>query len=130
MRITVLLGGTSPEREISLITGKNVGEALQRKGHLVEYFDPKERSLVELAETKADLVFIALHGVPGECGRIQGFLELLGIPYTGSGPLGSAIAMDKVRTKLLLRGLNLRTPDGWVISSKKEVEFLLKRKRD
>ena len=107
-KVAVLLGGNSAEREISLISGSRVLAALQRQGVDVHAFDPAERKLDELAGF--DRAFIALHGRHGEDGTIQGALELMHIPYTGSGVMASAIGMDKWRTKLLWRSVGLPIP--------------------
>jgi len=108
-KVAVLLGGASAEREVSLNSGSRVLAALQRQGVDARPFDPAERKLDEL--TGFDRVFIALHGRYGEDGTIQGALELMHIPYTGSGVMASAIGMDKWRTKLLWRSVGLAIPD-------------------
>ena len=110
-RVAVLLGGHSKEREISLLTGQAVLAALQRRGVAAEGFDPQQRSLTELLTQPFDRVWIALHGPGGEDGTVQGALECLGIPYTGSGVQGSAICMDKVRTKRLVAAVGIATAD-------------------
>ncbi|MCH2058776.1 MAG: D-alanine--D-alanine ligase [Thalassotalea sp.] len=107
--IAVLYGGTSAEREVSLASGKAVANGLRQAGYQVTLFDTKERDIEELKQLAVDKVFIALHGRGGEDGCLQGALEFIGIPYTGSGVLGSALAMDKVRTKLVLQALGLPT---------------------
>ncbi len=107
-KVAVLLGGTSAEREVSLNSGSRVLAALQRQGIEAHAFDPAERKLDELAAF--DRAFIALHGRHGEDGTIQGALELMHIPYTGSGVLASAVGMDKWRTKLLWRSVGLDIP--------------------
>src|ERR1700752_1183024 len=99
-KVTVLMGGPSAEREISLISGKAVLAALRSKGVDAHAFDPAERELFELKREGFGRVFIALHGRFGEDGTVQGALEVMRIPYTGSGVMGSALAMDKWRTKL------------------------------
>ena len=109
-KVAVLLGGTSAEREISLLSGHGVLAALRSQGVDAHGFDPSERELVELKRDGFDRCFIALHGRHGEDGSVQGALELLGIPYTGSGVLASAIAMDKVMTKRLWIAERLPTP--------------------
>ena len=119
MRIAVLMGGRSSEREISLKTGKAVSDALREMGHEVIELDLTEDLPCKLLEIKPDKVFIALHGPYGEDGRVQGLLDILGIPYTGSGVLGSAIAMDKDITKRLLKFEGIPTPD-WVCIRKGE----------
>ncbi len=107
-RVAVLLGGTAAERPISLISGKAVLDALQGAGVNAVAFDTAERPVSELAGF--DRAFIVLHGRGGEDGTIQGLLELMKIPYTGSGVLASALGMDKERTKLVWLGAGLPTP--------------------
>jgi D-alanine-D-alanine ligase len=109
-KVGVLFGGRSAEREVSLMSGSGVLKALQSKGIDAHGFDPAERSLAELAGEKFERVFIALHGRYGEDGTLQGVLEQLGILYTGSGVMASAIAMDKVMTKRIWLSLGLPTP--------------------
>ncbi|MEI7612392.1 MAG: D-alanine--D-alanine ligase [Betaproteobacteria bacterium] len=108
-KVAVLLGGRSAEREVSLNSGSRVLAALQRQGIDALAFDPAERKLDELGTF--DRAFIALHGRYGEDGTIQGALELMQIPYTGSGVMASALGMDKWRTKLLWRSLGLPIPE-------------------
>ncbi len=108
-RVAVLFGGASAEREVSLNSGSRVLEALLRQGVDAHPFDTADRKLDELAGF--DRVFIALHGRHGEDGTIQGALELMRIPYTGSGVMASAIGMDKWRTKLLWSSVGLPIPD-------------------
>lgn len=108
-KVAVLFGGTSAEREVSLKSGSGVLAALRRQGVDAHPFDPAERKLDELAGF--DRAFIALHGRHGEDGSIQGALELMHIPYTGSGVLASAVGMDKWRTKLLWRSVGLAIPE-------------------
>ncbi|MEY3629669.1 MAG: hypothetical protein RLY91_1435, partial [Pseudomonadota bacterium] len=98
-RVGVLYGGKSAEREVSIMSGTGVHAALVSQDVDAHLFDTGVRSLGELADAKFDRVFIALHGRFGEDGTIQGALELLGIPYTGSGPMASSLAMDKIMTK-------------------------------
>ncbi len=109
-KVGVLFGGRSAEREVSLMSGSGVLKALQSKGVNAHAFDPSERSLAELAAEKFDRVFIALHGRFGEDGSLQGALEQLGIPYTGSGVMTCAIAMDKIYTKMIWLQHGLSTP--------------------
>ncbi|HZP88840.1 MAG TPA: D-alanine--D-alanine ligase [Burkholderiales bacterium] len=109
-KVAVLFGGKSAEREISLMSGTAVLQALQRAGVDAHAFDPAEREIFELAREKFDRVFIALHGRYGEDGTVQGALELMGIPYTGSGVMASALAMDKLRTKMVWIACGLPTP--------------------
>ncbi|MGA7949864.1 MAG: D-alanine--D-alanine ligase [Thiobacillaceae bacterium] len=106
-KVGVLMGGTSAEREISLMSGNAVLQALTGAGVDAYGFDTGERSLHELEKENFDRVFIALHGRHGEDGTIQGALELMGIPYTGSGVMASAIGMDKWRTKLLWEAVGI-----------------------
>ena len=113
-KVGVLMGGNSAEREVSLKSGAAVLAALQRQGVDAHAFDPAKRSLGDLAMAEFDRVFIALHGRYGEDGCIQGALELMGLPYTGSGVMASAIGMDKWRTKLLWQAAGLPTPD-WAL---------------
>ena len=108
-KVAVLFGGTSAEREVSLNSGSRVLAALQRQGVDAHAFDPAEKPLDALRGF--DRVFIALHGRHGEDGTIQGALELMGIPYTGSGVMASALGMDKWRTKLLWQAAGLRVPE-------------------
>ncbi|SDF27057.1 D-alanine-D-alanine ligase [Massilia sp. PDC64] len=109
-KVGVLFGGRSAEREISLISGSGVLQALKSKGIDAHPFDPAERSLAELAAEQFDRVFIALHGRYGEDGTLQGALELLGIPYTGSGVMASSVGMDKVTTKIVWLAAGVPTP--------------------
>ena len=109
-KVAVLLGGTSAEREISLLSGRGVLAALQSQGVDAHAFDPAERGLHELERDGFARCFIALHGRHGEDGTVQGALELLRIPYTGSGVMASAIAIDKVMTKRVWIAEGLPTP--------------------
>lgn len=109
-KVAVLMGGSSAEREISLLSGNGVLAALHEKGVDAYAFDPAVHSLFDLPKEKFDRVFIALHGRFGEDGTVQGVLEALGIPYTGSGVMASAIAMDKWRTKLVWLASGIPTP--------------------
>ncbi len=111
-KIAVLMGGASAEREISLMSGQGVLQALRSLGLDAHAFDPAERDLLELKRDGFARCFIALHGRFGEDGTVQGALELLGIPYTGSGVMASSIAIDKVMTKRIWRAEGLATP-GW-----------------
>ncbi len=108
-KVAVLLGGTSGEREVSLKSGAAVLAALMRQGVDAQAFDPAKHNLSEL--TQFDRIFNALHGRGGEDGTMQGALDLMGIPYTGSGVMASSVGMDKWRTKLLWKALNIATPD-------------------
>ena len=109
-KVAVLMGGTSAEREISLMSGRAVLAGLKASGVDAYGFDPAERPLDDLKAEHFDRVFIALHGRGGEDGTVQGALEILGIPYTGSGVMASAIAMDKWRTKMIWLSAGLPTP--------------------
>ncbi len=109
-KVGVLLGGKSGERDISLMSGKGVLDALISKGVNAHSFDPGQQAITELAAQKFDRVFIALHGRYGEDGTMQGFLEQMNLPYTGSGVLASALAIDKQATKRLWSSFNLATP--------------------
>ena len=109
-RVAVLMGGSSAEREISLLSGNGVLAALREKGVDAHAFDPAEHALSDLPREKFERVFIALHGRFGEDGTVQGVLETLKIPYTGSGVMGSALAMDKWRTKLIWQAAGIPTP--------------------
>ena len=109
-KVGVLFGGKSGEREISLMSGKGVLEALLSKGVNAHAFDPAEQSISDLAKQQFDRVFIALHGRYGEDGTMQGLLEQMKLPYTGSGVLASALAIDKQATKRLWSSFNLATP--------------------
>jgi D-alanine-D-alanine ligase len=115
-KVAVLLGGKSSEREISLMSGNGVLEALRAKGVDAHPFDPSERDLLGLKREGFARCFIALHGRGGEDGTVQGALEVLGIPYTGSGVMGSAIAMDKWRTKMVWLANGLPTPRYRILS--------------
>jgi D-alanine-D-alanine ligase len=109
-KVAVLMGGSSAEREISLMSGNGVLAALREKGVDAYAFDPSLQSLFDLRREKFDRVFIALHGRFGEDGTVQGVLEALGIPYTGSGVMASALSMDKWRTKLVWLAAGIPTP--------------------
>jgi len=117
-KVAVLMGGRSDEREVSLKSGAAVLRALQAQGVDAQGFDPAERPLHELEGF--DRVFINLHGRFGEDGCIQGALELMQIPYTGSGVMASAIGMDKWRTKLLWRASNIATPDFELVTAQSD----------
>src|SRR5699024_6628419 len=111
-RVVVLYGGSSAEREVSLNSGAAVLAALHRRGVDAVGYDPAEGGLAGLEALAPDRVFIALHGRGGEDGTLQGALELLDIPYTGSGVLASELGMDKMRTKWLWQAQGLPTPDS------------------
>ena len=110
-KVAVLMGGSSAEREISLMSGNGVLKALKSKGVDAHAFDPAERDIFDLKREGYARCFIALHGRGGEDGTIQGALEMLGVPFTGSGVLGSALAMDKARAKQVWQARGLPTPN-------------------
>lgn len=120
-KVGVLFGGRSAEREVSIMSGTGVVKALQSKGIDAHLFDTGERSLAELAAEKFDRVFIALHGRYGEDGSLQGALELLGIPYTGSGVMASAVGMDKITTKIVWLAAGLPTPRYAVLNAQSDL---------
>ena len=111
-RVAVLHGGTSAEREVSLVSGAAVLAALERRGVDAHGIDCGEDVIERIASGGFDRVFIILHGRGGEDGTIQGALDTLRIPYTGSGVLGSALAMDKHRSKLVWRACDVPTPNS------------------
>jgi D-alanine-D-alanine ligase len=115
--VAVLMGGKSAEREISLMSGNAVLKALRSEGVDAHSFDPARRDLFDLKREGYARCFIALHGRGGEDGTVQGALEVLGIPYTGSGVMGSAIGMDKLRTKMVWIANKLPTPHYRVLSA-------------
>ena len=125
-RVAVLLGGSSPEREVSLKSGNAVLAALKRGGVDAEAFDPRDQPLAKL-ERRFDRVWIALHGPGGEDGTLQGALEFLGVPYTGSGVLGSAIGMDKLRTKRLVAAVGIATADTVVLRNAADCAVALEK---
>lgn len=124
-RVGVLLGGTSSEREISLQSGAAVVAALEEAGIEHVAIDVGVNAIADIQAAKIDRAFLALHGAGGEDGRIQAVLEYLGIPFTGSGVQASALAMDKLRTKQLWRGVNLSTPDFAVLNAANDWDKVL-----
>ena len=116
-RVAVMLGGYSSERDVSLDTGAAVLKALQSEGVDAYPWDPAEKSMSEFVDARFDRVWVALHGPGGEDGALQGALQWLDTPYTGSGVMASAIAMDKVRSKHLFRAVGIPSPDYAVIQS-------------
>lgn len=124
-KVAVLLGGYSAEREVSLMSGAGVLAALRSQGVDAYPFDPAERDLFDLRHEGFDRAFINLHGRFGEDGTVQGALELMRIPYTGSGVLPSSVAMDKVMTKRIWRAEGLPTPDWRQVASVAETEAAL-----
>ncbi len=126
-KVAVLMGGHSSEREVSLMSGAGVLDALRARGVNAHPFDPAERPLDALRLEGFERAFIALHGRYGEDGTVQGALELLGIPYTGSGVLASALAMDKVYTKRIWASHGVPTPGFAVARSTADVSAALRR---
>lgn len=126
-RVAVLFGGDSSEREISLLSGNAVLDALKRRGVDAHAFDPRDQALSELQARGFSRVWIALHGPGGEDGTLQGALEYLGVPYTGSGVMGSAIGMDKLRTKRLALAVGVATSDFVVLRGAQDFELALER---
>ena len=120
-KVGVLYGGRSAEREVSLMSGTGVHAALCGQGVNAHLFDTGQSTLAELAAQQFDRLFIALHGRYGEDGSLQGALELLGIPYTGSGPMASSLAMDKVMTKRVWLEAGLPTPGYRALTDASEV---------
>jgi D-alanine-D-alanine ligase len=117
MKVAVLMGGWSAEREVSLTSGAGIAAALTRLGHDVTTIDMGHDVAARLSEAAPDVVFNALHGTPGEDGSVQGLLDLMGLKYTHSGLRASAIAIDKVLTKSVLVPLGIRMPGGHVVDS-------------
>ena len=126
-RVAVMLGGFSSEREVSLDTGSAVLSALKRRGVDAHPWDPAEQPIDAFATAGFDRVWIALHGPGGEDGALQGLLQWLEIPYTGSGVMASAIAMDKVRSKHLFQAANIPTPDYAAIRCREEARNAAER---
>jgi D-alanine-D-alanine ligase len=117
LHVAVLMGGWSSEREVSLSSGNGVADALESLGHRVTRVDMDRDVALRLAEAKPDVVFNALHGVPGEDGAVQGLLDLMGLKYTHSGVATSVIAIDKELTKLVLVPHGIRMPAGRIVRS-------------
>ncbi len=126
-RVAVLFGGDSTEREISLKSGQAVLAALKRRGIHAEGFDPRDLPLSKLKDRHIDRVWIALHGPGGEDGTLQGALEFLGLPYTGSGVLGSAVGMDKLRTKRLASAVGVGVAATVVLRSVADCRLALEQ---
>ena len=126
-KVAVLLGGDSSEREISLLSGNAVLAALTRRGVNAHAFDPLNRPVQNLVSEQFDRAWIALHGPGGEDGTMQGALEWLGVPYTGSGVLASALTMDKLKTKRVVVGAGYAAPDYAVLTSPADLPAALKR---
>lgn len=126
-KVAVLMGGDSAERAISLQSGEAVLNALRQSGVDAHAFDPAGTALTELLNQGFDRAFIALHGRGGEDGRIQGALESLGVPYTGSGVLASALGMDKCRSKRLWQSAGLPTPDFMTVTAVSDAAAIIDR---
>src|SRR5947208_3325423 len=126
-RVAVLFGGDSSEREISLLSGNAVLDALKRRGVDAHAFDPRDAPLSELLARRFERVWIALHGPGGEDGTLQGALEYLGVPYPGSGVMGSAIGMDKLRPKRLAHAIGVATADYVVLRGRPDFELAIER---
>ena len=126
-RVAVLFGGNSSEREISLLSGNAVLEALKSRGIDAHAYDPRDLPLSDLLVARFERVWIALHGPGGEDGTLQGALEYLGVPYTGSGVMGSAIGMDKLRTKRLALAVGVPTADFVVLQGSADFELAIER---
>ncbi|GGP23861.1 D-alanine--D-alanine ligase [Silvimonas iriomotensis] len=126
-KVAVLMGGTSSEREVSLMSGAGVLAALQSRGIDAHKFDPAEKPLLALKDEGFDRVFIILHGPFGEDGTVQGALEVLGIPYTGCGVMASAIGMDKLRTKLIWQALGLPIPAFELVNANSDFAAIEKK---
>ena len=122
-KVAVMFGGTSAEREVSLKSGAAVLKALQAQGIDAHAFDPKDQPLSDLETLAFDRVFIVLHGRGGEDGTMQGALQLHGMPYTGSGVLGSALAMDKIRCKFLFSAHGLPTAPFRVAQKGEAIDY-------
>ena len=126
-RVAVMFGGDSAEREVSLKSGTAVLKALRAAGIDAHAFDPSEKPLSALRDEAYQRVFIALHGKGGEDGTLQGALEFMGIPYTGSGVLASALAMDKWRSKLVWQAAGIPVPDYEVLTPKSDLSAVVER---
>ncbi len=126
-KVAVLLGGKSAEREVSLMSGGAVLEALRRGGVDAHGFDPQLRGFDQLIAEHFDRAFIALHGRYGEDGTMQGALEQIGLPYTGSGVMASALAMDKWRTKLIWQQVGIPTPASLLVNKSSDVDAVVKQ---
>jgi D-alanine-D-alanine ligase len=126
-RIGVLMGGWSSEREISLRSGKNVYESLKRQGFNCCAIDIGKNFARQIERAKIDIAFIILHGKPGEDGTMQGFLELMDIPYTGAGVVASAVGMDKVISKRLFESARIPTPKDVPIFTDSDINSCLKQ---
>jgi D-alanine-D-alanine ligase len=117
LHIAVLMGGWSAERDVSLVTGNGVADALESRGHRVTRIDMDRNIAARLADLSPDIVFNALHGTPGEDGTVQGMMDLMGLRYTHSGLEASVIAIDKELTKMVLVPHGIRMPEGRIVAS-------------
>jgi D-alanine-D-alanine ligase len=126
-KVAVLFGGDSAEREISLKSGGAVLAALKRRSVDAHAFDPRDLPLTDLTKKKFDRVWICLHGPGGEDGTLQGALEYLGMPYTGSGVMGSAIGMDKLRTKRLAAAIGVASARTFVLTGPNDFEHCVEQ---
>jgi D-alanine-D-alanine ligase len=126
-KVAVLFGGDSAEREISLLSGNAVLAALKRRNVDAHAFDPRDLALTDLTKKKFDRVWICLHGPGGEDGTLQGALEYLGMPYTGSGVMGSAIGMDKLRTKRLAQAIGVSSAKTFVLTGPQDFEHCIEQ---
>ncbi|UXY15583.1 D-alanine--D-alanine ligase [Chitiniphilus purpureus] len=126
-KVAVVMGGRSSEREVSLMSGEGVLQALRSQGVDAYAFDPSERPLTGLIDDGCDRAFLILHGGEGEDGTIQGALEYLGVPYTGCGVMASAIGMDKWRTKLMWQAVGLPVPAYLLLDEKSDFDSVIPR---
>ena len=126
-RVAVLMGGSAAERPVSLRSGAAVYEALKQKGIDVIAIDVTGSPIAALADHKIDRVFNIIHGRGGEDGVLQGVLEVMGLPYTGSGVMASALSMDKLRTKLCWRGYGLATPQWYLLQSENDIDGCIEK---
>lgn len=127
LRVALLAGGDSPEREVSLTSGREVAAALTQRGHVVSSFDPAEIRLSEICWGRYDICFIALHGGAGEDGRLQGELEELVVPYTGSGPAASRLAMSKSAAKKRFERRGVPTPPAITFTASDPIDAVARR---
>ena len=126
-RVAVLMGGNSAEREISIKSGTAVYDSLKKQGVDVVAIDVKESLIKALTNQKVDRVFNLVHGRGGEDGVLQGVLEQIKLPYTGSGVMASALTMDKLRTKLCWQGAGLKTPKWFVLNTGKDIDVCIEK---
>ncbi len=126
-RVAVLMGGSSAEREVSIKSGTAVFEALKRQGVDAIAIDVKENPIEALVGKAIDRVFNAIHGRGGEDGVLQAVLEVLELPYTGSGVMASALTMDKLRTKLCWQGAGLETPKWFILNNEKDIDVCIEK---